>query len=166
MPVFIMLSIALSTLVQTGVSLPIALNSSLIITIGVALAVSCIILNYFKKLPQSICYDLFASGTLVAWFVYWKPLFKEDSPIFFFFPLYFALFASFVTLFLSGQRQQFDDQSLQQMQKIADKSRLKPWFVMICVLASLELQEHYLLYPVLMTLLILRFALFSCLERK
>jgi len=52
------------------------------------------------------------------------------------------------------------------MQAIADKSRLKPWLVMACVMGSLALQEHYLLYPVTMTLLILRFAMYSSLERK
>ncbi|MEQ1527930.1 MAG: hypothetical protein ABL925_01335, partial [Methylococcales bacterium] len=93
-------------------------------------------------------------------------LFTDDSPIFFFFPLYFALLTAFVTLFFSAERQRPDQQTKQQMQLIADKSRLKPWLIMLCVLGSLEVQEHYLLYPVLMTLLILRFALSSCLERR
>ena len=35
---------------------------------------------------------------------------------------------------------------------------------MLCVLGSLELQQHFMLYPTMMTLLIMRFALASCLK--
>ena len=35
---------------------------------------------------------------------------------------------------------------------------------MVCVLGSLGLQENFMLYPVMMTLLIMRFALTSCME--
>jgi hypothetical protein len=52
------------------------------------------------------------------------------------------------------------------MQLLSKKSIIQPWVVMICVLGSLELQQHYMLYPTMMTLLIMRFALASCLKDR
>ncbi|MDD1614836.1 MAG: hypothetical protein LUP98_09325, partial [Methylococcaceae bacterium] len=59
-----------------------------------------------------------------------------------------------------------DDESFQLMQSFSKKSIIQPWVVMVCVLGSLELQQHFMLYPVMMTLLIIRFALTSCLEGR
>jgi len=166
MPFFILTSIVLSYFVQSVTPLPTWFTAPIVTHVGTTLAFMFILLLHFKKFPQALCYDLFSACMLLAWFAYWKPLFNDDSPIFFFFPVYFALLTAIVTLFFTGERSQFDHQTLQQMQAIADKSRLKPWLVMLCVMGSLELQEHYLLFPVTMTVLILRFAMYSSLERK
>jgi hypothetical protein len=120
----------------------------------------------FKKMPATICYDIFASSILIVWFAYWKPLFNDDSPIFFFYPLYFALMTAFVSLFVIGQQHKIDDESFNLMKSLSKKCIIQPWIVMLCVLASLKLQQHFLLYPVMMTLLIMRFALSSCLEGR
>lgn len=164
MPLFIALSLALCFIVQTASSLESVLVTPLLIYIGLAVAIISIFGSLFKKLPTIIWYDIFAGSTLIVWFAYWKPLFKDDSPIFFFYPLYFALMTAFVTLFFIGQRHKIDDESFRFMQFFSKKSILQPWVVMLCVLGSLELQQHFLLYPVMMTLLIMRFALASCLE--
>jgi hypothetical protein len=117
-------------------------------------------------LPALIWYDIFSSSTLIVWFAYWKPLFKDDSPVFFFYPLYFALMTAFVSLFFIGQRHKIDDESFRLMLSLSKKNISQPWVVMLCVLGSLELQQHFMLYPTLMTLLIMRFALASCLEGR
>jgi len=164
MPLFIALSLALCFLVQTASPLQSLLVTPLIIYIGLAVAIISILGSLFKKLSAIIWYDIFSSSTLLVWFAYWKPLFKDDSPIFFFYPVYFALMTAFVTLFFIGQRHKIDDESFRLMQFLSKKSITEPWVVMICVLGSLELQQHFMLYPVMMTLLIMRFALASCME--
>jgi hypothetical protein len=93
-------------------------------------------------------------------------LFNKDSPIFFFFPLYFAFMTAFVSLFFINQRHKIDYETLRLMQSLSEMKGLQPWLVMSCVLVTLEFQKHYLLFPVMMTLLIMRFALSSCLEQK
>ncbi|MSP27892.1 MAG: hypothetical protein EXR80_05515 [Methylococcales bacterium] len=121
----------------------------------------------FKKLTDTIGYDAFSSSTLLLWFAYWKPMpiFTEDSPIFFFFPLYFALMSAFLTLFLSNQGHKIDKESLALMRRF-DKERIMPaWSLMLCVLASLPVTQHYQLFPVMMTLLMLRFAFVSCVQQ-
>lgn len=164
MPFFIALSLTLSFMVQTASPLQSILISPLFIYTGTALAVLSIFKILSKKIPVIIWYDIFASSMLLVWFAYWKPIFNEDSPIFFLYPLYFAFITAFVSLFFIGQRHTIDHETLSQMQFFSDRSRLQPWILMLCVMASLGLQQRYLLYPITMTLFILRFALSSCLE--
>ena len=166
MPLFIALSLALCFMVQTGSSLQNVLVSPLLIYIGLAVAIISIFGSLFKKLPALIWYDIFSGSTLILWFAYWKPLFKDDSPVFFFYPLYFALMTAFVSLFFIGQRHRIDDESFRLMLSLSKKNIIQPWVVMLCVLGSLELQQHFMLYPTLMTLLIMRFVLASCLEGR
>ena len=73
---------------------------------------------------------------------------------------------AFVALFFIGQRHKIDNESFNIMQSLAKKIIIQPWVVMACILGSLELQQHFMLYPTLMTLLILRFALASCIEGR
>ena len=166
MPLFIVLSLALCFIVQTASLLQSVLVMPLMIYISLAVAIISIFGSLFKKLSAIIWYDIFSSSSLLVWFAYWKPLFKDDSPIFFFYSVYFALMTAFVSLFFIGQRHKIDKDSFHLMQFLSTKSIIQPWVVMLCVLGSLELQQHFLLYPVMMTLLIMRFALAGCLEDR
>jgi len=72
--------------------------------------------------------------------------------------------SAFITLFLSNQSHSIDKESLNYM-RVFEKERAMPaWALMLCVLGSVEVTQHYQLYPVMMTLLMLRFALSSCVE--
>ena len=166
MPLFIVFSLTLCFLVQTVSSLQSVLVSPFFIYTGLILAITSIIGITFKKMQATLWYDIFSGSTLIVWFAYWKPLFTVDSPLFFFYPLYFALMTAFVSLFIIGQQHKIDDESFNIMKSFSKKSITQPWIVMLCVLVSLELQQHFLLYPVMMTLLIVRFALASCLEAR
>jgi hypothetical protein len=166
MPLFIALSLALCFMVQTASPLQGLLVSPLMIYIGLAGAIVSILGIYFKKWPAIVWYDLFSASTLVVWFAYWKPLFKDESPVFFFYPLYFALMTAFVSIFFIGQRDKIDDESFRFMLSLSKKPIIQPWLIMLCVLGSLELEQHFMLYPTLMTLLIMRFALAGCLEGR
>jgi len=166
MPVFVILCLALAVLVQTGNSFQYVLISQIVIYAGLVIAIVTIIGSFLKKIPEHISYDLFSSSLLFAWFAYWKPLFEKDSPIFFFFPVYFALIIAFVTLFFIGKRQKIDRFSLDTMQSIVDSGVAEPWLIMCCVLVTVNFENHFLQYPVMMTLLILRYSLTNCLKPK
>jgi hypothetical protein len=162
-----MLSLALCVLVQTASPLQTYLLSSSVIDGGVIVTLASFVGIVSKKLPFYFCYDMFSAATLLVWFAYWKPEFNDDSPIFFFFPLYFAVAASFMTLYLMGQVDKVDKETLHYMQNYLQYTTcLQPWLVMPGVLVTLELQEQYLLYPTGMTLLMIRFAFASCMDRK
>ena len=166
MPLFIALSLTLCFLAQNASPLQSLLITPLLIYIGLGLAVISILGSLFKKLSTLIWYDIFASGALIVWFAYWKPLFKDDSPLFFFYPLYFALMTAFASLFFINQRDKIDDESFRLMRFLSQKSITQPWVIMLGVLGSLELEQHFMLYPVMVTLLIIRFTLASCLQGR
>lgn len=165
MLVFISLALALCYVVETASSLQPLLISPFFIYAGLTIALISIVGLFFEKLPEKIGYEAFSSGTLLVWFAYWKtlPLFNETSPIFFYFPLYFALMSAFITLFLSNQNHKLDKESLRYMRHLNEERLIPSWSLMLCVLISLALEQHYSLYPVLMTLLMLRFAFSNCL---
>ena len=166
MLVFIILSLGLCFIQQFADSLITLLVSPFFIYAGLATALAGIVCMFFNKLPIIVGYEAFSGGTLLLWFAYWKTQFNPDSPIFFFFPLYFALMSAFITLFLSDQSHRLDKESLRYM-KYLDEERIMPaWSLMVCVLISLEMRQHYQLYPVLMTLLMLRFAFSNCLRTE
>lgn len=166
MLVFIALSLSLCFIQQFADSLVTILVLPFFIYAGLVAALAGIVGMFFNKLPTIVSYEVFSSGTLLLWFAYWKDLFKPDSPIFFAYPLYFALMSAFITLFLSDQSHRIDKESLNYMRYL-DKERVMPaWALMLCVLGSLEVRQHYQLYPVLMTLLMLRFAFSSCVQAE
>ena len=165
MLVFILLSLGLCVVKQFIPSLQSILLSDFFIYAGLAVALAGIIGLFLEKISEVVAYDTFSSATLLLWFAYWQPLFEPNSPMFFFYPLYFALMSAFITLFLSNQGHRIDKETLSYMRYL-DKERILPaWTLMLCVLGSLELRQHYQLYPVLMTLLMLRFAFSSCIEQ-
>jgi hypothetical protein len=163
---FVALCLILAVIVQTGSPLQAMLVSPEVLYGGLMVSVATIIGSFLKRLPETISYDLFASSILLTWFAYWKPLFVTDSPIFFFFPVYFALMIAFVSLFFIGQRHKIDRDSLRRMQAIVDSGVIEPWFVMICVTVTLYFENRFIQYPTMMTLLITRYALSGCLKPK
>jgi hypothetical protein len=62
-------------------------------------------------------------------------------------------------LFLVSPQHKIDDDSRHVMQALAKKGIIQPWFIMLGVLGSLALEQHFMLYPVMMTLLVMRFTL-------
>jgi hypothetical protein len=117
-----------------------------------------------KLLKSLMWFDFFASGALVAWFSYWKPLFAHEAPMFFYFPVCFIFMAVFASVVLVEQRDKIDKESLGYLQLIDQHSMTQSWLFMVYVLVSLNLLEHFLQFPVAMSLLILRFGLSGCLQ--
>ncbi len=114
-----------------------------------------------KRIHFTYSYDGFATGALLAWFSYWYQLFKNDAPMFYFFPLYFALLTAGVTLFFLRQDDWIDQESLKVMQRLANMLSFHPGVFAAAVLLSLEAHSHFLLFPIMMTLFILRYT-FIC----
>jgi hypothetical protein len=165
MLVFILLSLALGYIIQTANPLTSLLMKPFFLYFGIAGAFLAIAGLLVKKGNFKIWYDLFASSALLTWFAYWKTLFNPDSPMFFFFPVYFAAMSAFISLAFIGQSERLDNETLGYMRRLAEQNGLQPWIIMLGALGSLRLLEHYLVFPIIMTLLLLRFALDSCIAQ-
>jgi hypothetical protein len=166
MPIFIVLCLALALIVQINSPIQTQLVSDSVLYAGLGIGILTIIGSFLNKISEEISYDIFSSSILFAWFAYWKPLFVNDSPIFFFFPVYLALMTAFVSLFFVGQRHKIDKESLQRMQAFVKSGVIPSWLIMLCVMVTLYFENRFIQFPVMMTLLMFRYALSSCLKPK
>lgn len=165
MYIFIALSLALCFLLQADSPWLAWLVSPWVLYGGLAVAGICVLGDMANKGWRRLWHDLFSGSVLLAWYAYWQPLFKDDTPIFFAFALYFVFMAAFIELFFIGRRDSIDKEVLRQLQALALNLRIKSWMVMLLVLYSVDALEHYLLYPITMTLLMARFTLATYLDK-
>lgn len=166
MLLFIALSLGLCFVNRSPNALQTLLASPIFMYAGLVVALTSVAGLLLKKLSERIAYEAFLCGSLFVWFAYWKPLFNPQSPIFFFYALYFALMTAGVFLFLNNQRSKLDKQTLRYTQRFDEERLFPPWLLMLFILGSLELRQHYQLFPVLITLLVLRFAFSASLARN
>ena len=166
MYLFIILSLAISYLVHVDHAWLLFLLSPVSLYIGLAGVILASIMALLKKLPCHIWYDLFASSTLLIWYCYWYPYFRDGSPVFYYFPLYFALISALFSMLFIKQREQIDEDTLVFLQWLSDSGRFNPAVIVVFVWVSLFLKQHFLLYPVAMTLFLTRYTLAASLEKK
>lgn len=166
MIVYIATCLALAYVGQSSSTLQILLASPFSGYLGLFGALSAIACSVWKKCPERISYELFFCSSLLTWYPYWLPYFKSQSPIFFFFPLFFAGVTVFVTLAFINNKQRIDAATLNHMRLLSEHAGLQPWVLMLCVLGSLELQDHFQVYPVMTALLLLRFTLSMSIDQK
>ncbi len=119
-----------------------------------------------KKISFTYRYDLFAVGSLLVWFSYWPPFFRFGSPMFEYYPLYFALITALSSLFFITKPENMDPDAVTFLQWLSDSGRFNPIIIMIGVIISLAMPEHFLLYPVTVSLLVMRYAVASCLGNE
>lgn len=76
------------------------------------------------------------------------------------------MITAFASLFFISARHRIDIESLKIMRVLDKKNIMQPSLIMSCVFLSLVLEDYFLLYPTMMTLLIFRFALASCVVER
>lgn len=165
MPIFIVCCLLLTTLVQTASAYLPFLNIEMVWQAGALMAGLFLLIGCLKKLPSSIWHDGFACCLLWAWYGYWEPQFSKGSPMFHIFPIYYAILCLWMWLGVIQKSAQLDADSreaLRYLQKYL--SRFDSCMVASGVLITLAFPEHYLLYPITMTLFIVRSTMQRCLE--
>ncbi len=116
------------------------------------------------KLNLSLRYDLFCCGSVLTWLSTWPSYFNEDSPVIFFYPIYFCLITVFITVGFIQQAQKIDSLSLTFMYKFNNAKLFNPYLLMGIVVFALNYIENYLFYPTVMTVLLAKYAFSSILE--
>ncbi len=160
----ILSGLILALLVQTHNPYLVILETPEALGLGLALMVASLLAGYLKKVPNIIWHDGFATAGLIVWYAYWKPEFNEDAPMFFFFPLYFALLSSIMTLALINKSQYFDTESAQHLRYLNKMIRFDMSAAVIFVILGLLITKHYALYPMAMTFFIIRHTITVCLD--
>ncbi len=161
---FILCSLSLAVLVQNKSQFLELISTSVALGIGLTIMAVSLLLGYLKKVPAVSWHDGFASSCLLVWYAYWQPQFNNDAPMFLFFPLYYALLTSIVTLALINKSQYFDQESVDHLRHLEKINRFNMGMIVAVVLISLLVTRHYALYPIAMTFFILRHTMIACLE--
>jgi hypothetical protein len=164
MIIFILACIALATLVQLQSPLLEWLTLSPALEINLCLLALSLLLGYFKKLPSISWHDGFATATLLVWYGDWRPLFDDYAPMFFFYPLYFALFSGILTLLLINKSADFDAESVIQLRYMDKMIRFNMPAAIVFVLIAVLISRHYALYAMAMTFFMIRHSITVCLE--
>jgi hypothetical protein len=161
---FILCSVLLAALVQKQSELLQLLATPVALYISLAVMAISLLAGYLKKVSTVIWHDGFATSCLLVWYAYWAPQFDDDAPMFFFFPIYYAMLTSIVTLTLINRSEDFDQESIRHLRYLEKNNRFSISMIVACVLVSLLITRHYALYPIAMTFFITRHTMIACLE--
>lgn len=161
---FILCSLLLAALVQNQNQFLQLLATPAALSIGLTIMTASLLVGYLKKLPTVNWHDGFATGCLLIWYAYWEPQFNDDAPMFFYFPLYYALLTSIVTLTMINKSEYFDQESIMHLRYLEKISRFDIGTIIAFVLISLLITRHYALYPIAMTCFVIRHTITVCLE--
>ncbi|HEY8160325.1 MAG TPA: hypothetical protein VIF10_16655 [Methylobacter sp.] len=161
---FILCSVLLAALVQKQSELLQLLSTPVALGICLAAMAISLLAGYLKKVPSIVWHDGFATSCLLVWYAYWAPQFDDNAPMFFFFPLYFSLLTSIVTFTLINKSEDFDQETIRQLRYLEKINRFNLSAIVAFVLVSLLIIRHYTLYPIAMTLFIMRHTMITCLE--
>ncbi|MCK5888746.1 MAG: hypothetical protein KAG19_02265 [Methylococcales bacterium] len=164
--IFICLNLVIGLLVKMDMLERLFFLSDGLMMTGIFLLVIAAVAQIFKlkKVSWTWRYDLFAIGSLLVWFGYWPPFFREESPVFYAYPLYFAFVTAFFSLLVANGKAVIDTDEVKRLKGLPSFGMSNPLIVMGAVAASLYFPQHFMLYPITMTLLIIRFSLACCLE--
>jgi hypothetical protein len=164
MPFFIIFSLLLAFLAHSqSYFLPWLQTTSLEYS-GWSIALFSLLGGVWKKIPISIWHDGFAVGASLIWYAAWVPLFSPDAPMFYVFPCFFALLSGWQWLSFINRSAQFDEVSRTSLRYLRKLFRINTPVIAGLVLSSLLVPDQYLLFPVAMSLFIVRYTMERCLE--
>ena len=164
LPIFTFSSLLLTYLVWSGSPLLPYLSTKWSLYIGLSVIVASGALNLSPRIHYRYRYDLFSFGCLLTWFAYWRRFFEIGAPVFSFYPVYFVLLSVFVTHFVIHQRSRLAADQIQLMRILYGFAGMRAHILVVLVLGSLLIPGHYLIYPLAMMLLMIRYAFAVCLE--
>lgn len=166
MPTFILCNLAICYLIKTENSYIAYLNTNVALIISLCCVILSLIAGYSKKVSPSVWYDMLGCSILFTWLSYWLSLFDIEAPMFFFFPLFFAVMTAFVDIKFIHKKKHFDHESIETIKYYSSRSLLHPALIISLVLLSILITSHFLLFPVFMNAFIVRYTLSSCLYQE
>lgn len=164
MPFFIILNLAASALSYLHSPYLALLLDDRVVVGASLLAVASGLAGCFGKLSSVSWLDSVACCGLIIWYACWPPEFSVDAPMFTGIPVYFAVLASWLGWALVSRASRFDQETRQTVLHLQRLIRFDTHWVAALMLISLAFPEHYLSYPLLTTLFIVRASLHLCFE--
>ncbi len=165
---FILINLLIAFLVDQESQARTPLLADPLFYIGVFFVLGSFVLTALKLniLRFRLRYDLFAVGALLIWYVYWPPFFVYDTPVFLYFPWYFIFITVLFSVFFVARPEQIEADTLLWLQWLSDSGRFNPFLIMLLVMGSLFFPQHFLLFPIALSLWVMRYALACCLHNE
>ena len=117
-----------------------------------------------RKFDYTHRYDLFLSGTLLVWLAYWQTDYTFEAPIYLYYPAYFVGIGLLLPNLVARNSVYFPADQMKLMKLLHGSPVLHPDLLVGLILYSLADMSHYLLYPILCSLLLIRFSFNLCLH--
>lgn len=151
-PLFTITSAYLATLFW-GDFMPAWITSHWVLYSGLGLIILSIVFGFIVKLYFLSVFDIFLTGCLFVWVVYWQKEYTFQAPVFRAFSLYFVLVNLLLARF--AKNDVFDEDQYQLLNFLTKRIVFKPMFYTILVLFGLYLQEWYMLFPLFTSMLMI-----------
>lgn len=164
MPFFISLDLVLSYFIQTHSRYMAFFLSEWCNYLGIICMATSALAMLTHKFSLSQRFDLFCCGSVLTWISTWPPFFNEDSPVIFFYPVYFCFVTVFVMVAFIQQASKVDDMTLRFLVKFNDAKVFNTGVLMGIVIFALNYVENYLFYPTTMSVLIAKYAFSQIVE--
>lgn len=158
LPLFTFASLVYLNLIWTESPLVAYLETDYALYFGLFCVVCSSLLAAFKKVHYKYTYDIYAFGCLLIWFAYWRRFFRLDAPVFSSYPIFFVLLSLGITYLVINRAQNLPSDQISLLRIIHDSWLFKAPLLAFAMLCSFLDPEHYLIYPILMSLLFIRFA--------
>lgn len=165
LPFFTFTSLFYLNLIWTQSTLVKYLETDNVLFFGLFCVALSTLLDALKKVHYKYCYDLYALGCLLIWFAYWRRFFRLDAPIFSIYPIFFVVLSLCITYLVINRSQNLPSDQIILMRFIHESWLFQAPLLAFIMLCSLLDPEHYLIYPIMMSLFFIRFS-FSVIRDK
>jgi len=165
LPLFTFTALILTALIWSENNWLLYNDNHWLIGCGMGLVLFSAVCSLFSWLHFRWRYDLFAFGCILAWYPWWRIEYRVDTPMFYFFPIYFVLFSVVVSYFLLHQRQWVTEEDRKMIRLFDHWYTFHPAALGLFVPLSVWARDYYIFYPIVMTLLMMRYVFSVFLER-
>ncbi len=166
LPLFTLVSIILTLAAWQRPDVLESINQSQFLILGLCLIGLSGALSLSKRVDFRWTYDLFLLGGILVWFVYWREIYRLDAPLFKFYPAYFVLVSFVLTRLVADQVRRLDGDQVKLLQLIYGHALAHPVLLVGLTLASLYYREWYVVYPIAVSFICIRYAFGECLRQN
>ncbi len=134
--------------------------------LGVVAILATLWARWKGRLSQRLGYDLFLWGTLWCWLAYWFPLYGPEGLVFRTYPIFFLVLDITMSNIISAHKEKMTVEEHRLLAQLAVQWWFNSKLLAAVVLVALSIPGHYLVYPAVVGMLMLRMALEQALAPK
>ncbi len=164
LPFFTLINFVLILIVLLRPDMLQTLTSPWFMPVGLLIIGLSGVVYFVERSRYRLAYDFFLVGTLIVWWIYWREVYQPNAPMFKFYPVYFSILSVLLTNLIINQKHCLDDDQIRLIRLIYANFLFRADLLVGLTLASLYLRDQYVLYPVIVSFVYVRYVFTECLE--